>query len=1517
MEPISAADKSAPTSADFPLRVQMGRGLSFTLEWNDYAVLRDQKKEFTERCFGLAIRFAWFDIGRDDLRLWVLGIGPLRSAMKAADHSCFAKAFDADIAAIPLKSTGGPLPGSHCSVIAILYPGDVLKAEGQVCRTSIRHIDPHTGKGKHRDEAVRVLKLFRTAALAELGRPGRKWDGAPPSQAVVEERLADCDDPIRDKVPGTVSDGHVGTGMLAATSFGWVAKQIGLLTGDKARSAVSIENIKVAGLRSLRDSMVDYICHRVAENRIAAPTSGADGPAEGAIDDDGAESQTAPQAAAAAQLQEDLPVSAEGGTGGGLGDDAAGAGRKEEELTDSGSESESEGEEEDEGEKENEDEEDDEGKDENDEVVEVVAGKDEAAHEEGVEEEVEYELEYADGTRRTRKRRMAMRVMLRGRQVRGRKRMRSAWRQRRKRARRRRHAKVRRCRSTPAKGPATDDVEELRRENLLLRAENARLQGLLDAERARLDAFFVGLRGLVDHLKELAEQVDDTEKYAAEQLRNAAEAMSQTITGNITGSFDEAWKTMKTFAEQASAWLEDFDNPEGNVAYQRALAVTTLADHVDKVVGDAQEDLREHITSQLSAAAVNIATAVTGRLPVQPPPPPQPTPPALPEELLKSFKADIMKTVTEATEQSFVASGMKMLTEMIGTVAPGRRGSSPSANDADAAQQRAADKQGLKRSGDGDDKESSKRSKGSDGSRVTKPPARSVVDMLKAKGWKVRGGSTSKGSGSGGADGRPADGIAANVDAPPGPPLDAEQTHPQASGGKDAAPTAQAAKVGGAGTTQGPSDAVPAKGKAMSASATVAGTGTAKAASASVPGTGKSKAASATVAGSTKSKAASGTVAGTTKSTPCNPPAATTGPAGQTGAGKHGEARAAPPAPAAPTAAKVDAKAASAQGPPGSNALRVLLHRMESHRPGAQQHHVVDAGLAEIARRSVTPHVAGKPSDAQSAARPVAAPPPADPKSAFLRAHIGARKAAAPPVTQPEPGTSATPTAVNATASSPGAAVVDLAAERGVSAALATGGRADRHAALESVLAQFEAAKRPEHAPALAIVDTAHAEPSATNTGGSAEPTAATGVVAEGNAGRKGKDDTGKGKAVSAGKEMAEDKGKKPARKTGGKGKSAKKKEEEEKEEEEEEEEEVGEGKSMDAGNRYIGKSRDKMELAYEHAIAYSVYDGYVSKVLMKELTALKPGELDEWKAVWEEVKILPTGMWTVMWARGLCHPSKSVTDMPCFDDQVGVINSMCTCSLGRFDDILGRFRGYAGSGDALHGVLWPAMWFPIIEDTEEGRAETNANMSAMVNRVSMCAAYGKVAARVAYGKVDGSAEATAGETTDMEGADRKADEKVQMGAQALAASACALWCYMSTPASVLGAVGEGKAAAILAGAGKERGEHFAMVMHVVIEHARTRQAPAGEVAHNVAPELQRYGVARAFEAGIEEDEADMIARATVETLAFWGMCPLDGPKLKAEGIDVPCDAKMEYDLDHRGRKGEKVKQAKGSKRKR
>ncbi|CAI5513218.1 unnamed protein product [Closterium sp. Naga37s-1] len=776
---------------------------------------------------------------------------------------------------------------------------------------------------------------------------------------------------------------------------------------------------------------------------------------------------------------------------------------------------------------------------------------------------------------------------------------------------------------------------------------------------------------------------------------------------HLTGEKGRSGVSIESVGMKGLKALRDsMDNPEGRVAYARALAVSALAEHVDSVVGDAKKGLEEYVSNHLASAQVNIATAVTARLAVPPPPPPHPTPPAIPEELLKSFKADIMKAVTEATQQSFVASGMKMMTEMIGTVAPGRRGSSPSANDADNAQRKTAEKQGHKRTGDGDDKESSKRSKGADGSRGSKPAQQSVVDQLKTKaGWKVVRTSHSKGGGSGGAEGGPADGVAANVAAPTGPPLVAEQTHPQASGGKGVTdkevPTAQAANDGDSGTTKGPSVAAAAK-------------------------------------------PASATVAGTTKSSPRNPLAATSAPAGQSGANKDGEAA---PAPAAPAAAKGVAKAASAKGdavasakaPPGGTALREMLRRMEAHSRDVQQHPVVDAGLPGTARRSVTTQVAGKSSGAPPAAPPVAAPPPADPKSAFLRAHLGARKAAAPSVTQPELGKSAMPTSVNATAPTPGASVVDVAAEKGVSAALATGGRADKHADLAVVMAHFEAAKRPEHAPVMAIMDTARMWCRRRPTEGLAKKKEK--AEEEDEEGGEGDKEHGR-RGHGIRRDKASD----------GQGW-------------------VGEIK-VNGQNRYIGKSREKMELAYEHAIAFVVYDGYVSKVLMKELTVLKPGELDKWKEVWAEVKFLPTGMWTVMWARGLCHPR------------------------ARFDDILGRYRGYASSGDALHDVLWLAIWFPIIEDTEEGKEETDALMSAMVNRVSMCAAYGKVAASAAFGKVDASVEG-------------KADEKTEMGAQALAASACAIWCFLETGASVLGAVGEGKAAAMVAGAGEARAEDF------------------------------------------------------------------------------------------------------------
>ncbi|CAI5961967.1 unnamed protein product [Closterium sp. NIES-65] len=172
-----------------------------------------------------------------------------------------------------------------------------------------------------------------------------------------------------------------------------------------------------------------------------------------------------------------------------------------------------------------------------------------------------------------------------------------------------------------------------------------------------------------------------------------------------------------------------------------------------------------------------------------------------------------------------------------------------------------------------------------------------------------------------------------------------------------------------------------------------------------------------------------------------------------------------------PAAVKGGAKAASAKGatpasakgPPGADTLREMLHRMEAHSRDVQQHPVVDAGLAGTARRSVTPQ-----SDASGCSTCDSA---------------GTRQKRDDDVGKTRPH----PHQVQLWSM--------LAAERGVSAALATGGRPDKHAALAAFLAHFDAAEHPEHAPALAIMDTAHVGPLATHGGGSAEPTAATGAV--------------------------------------------------------------------------------------------------------------------------------------------------------------------------------------------------------------------------------------------------------------------------------------------------------------------------------------------------------------------------------------------------------------------------------------
>ncbi|CAI5963424.1 unnamed protein product [Closterium sp. NIES-64] len=264
-----------------------------------------------------------------------------------------------------------------------------------------------------------------------------------------------------------------------------------------------------------------------------------------------------------------------------------------------------------------------------------------------------------------------------------------------------------------------DVVDQLRAENRRLRADNALLERRLGEQTGRVDSLAAALAGLLEKVKGLTAQVADTDRKSEERLKEATSTMATTITEGLTDNMDSAIQSAKSFAELARQTLLDLDDPKGRAAVARATAVKTVTEHVTAEVGKARKVLEESFIKYIGAAQTNIAAAVAPRL-VQPPPPTGPAQ-ALPEDYLKSFREDVLKAVTETTQQSFLASGLKIMAEVVGTVAYARRGSSPSANDAGQAQPTEGLKLGHKRSGgggggDGDISANTKRSKGGGGS---------------------------------------------------------------------------------------------------------------------------------------------------------------------------------------------------------------------------------------------------------------------------------------------------------------------------------------------------------------------------------------------------------------------------------------------------------------------------------------------------------------------------------------------------------------------------------------------------------------------------------------------------------------------------------------------------------------------------------------------------------------------------------------------------------------------------------
>ncbi|CAI5970150.1 unnamed protein product [Closterium sp. NIES-65] len=206
-----------------------------------------------------------------------------------------------------------------------------------------------------------------------------------------------------------------------------------------------------------------------------------------------------------------------------------------------------------------------------------------------------------------------------------------------------------------------------------------------------------------------------------------------------------------------------------------------------------------------------------------------------------------------------------------------------------------------------------------------------------------------------------------------------------------------------------------------------------------------------------------------------------------------------PPTGASANVPSADKDGRAGKGVAAANALKDQLRLLASHWAAQLPPPPVDARLAKTIARFEAPIIAVPSASVPRVAPAVAARTTADPKSALLRAQLGMRGSTAP--TQQAAGSSATPTSGNHAAPTSVAADVKKAAEKGVRAALATGGGPVEEVALDADIADIQAHLDAAKPRTLSISGTAHVSPA----GGSAERKMIADAVGEGNAKRKGK----------------------------------------------------------------------------------------------------------------------------------------------------------------------------------------------------------------------------------------------------------------------------------------------------------------------------------------------------------------------------------------------------------------------------
>ncbi|CAI5952187.1 unnamed protein product [Closterium sp. NIES-65] len=1104
--------------------------------------------------------------------------------------------------------------------------------------------------------------------------------------------------------------------------------------------------------------------------------------------------------------------------------------------------------------------------------------------------------------------------------------------------------------SKSAFAAALAHVKRLEEENMKLRDENAGLRSDLVTERCRTEGLLATAAECLAAIKSLTERVAAAEQTAGTHISTATAAM----TGVFTKVLDDRVALVKACSSMATPLLGEITKGLDKLAVARRDADVRLGNHVTRVGDDVKAVLAEYIQTKLASTSTNIVGGLSRSIV---PPPPGPSP-ALPEEVIKAMRDDIVQAVTAVTQQALGTVGFTLLPNVLATMRLGRRGSSPSAGDPETAQRHRPEKRAASGSAaDGDNAGNSKRSKGVGVERAVggDVPDRAqsgspVLDMLKRKGATTRLlGPHSRGGAGGSSEGRTAaeEGVRAGGSSTHGGgrkgseiprPGASKVAPPPFYRGNVAVESVEVQADAAIGVDRGPPFDVEAPSIGdQTHQAPVVGVGV---------DTGALGAEDDPVARALMEELLAFQAPSQQQPVTIDNAAVPTT--------RRGVQPVAGTAPTASVSADVTARhTAAPYGDPPTGGPVAAPGTGQDNAGETLTDPVAAMLLAAINSFQEAAPSSHPPTTVTSAAPtmqlPAAVATPSNPVSDMLMAEVNALSASAQSAQPQTHGTRTVPTTVNlaepvhqeaanetvptavpmhhqvgaasgqgdwgAVVGDDGAGEISLIIEDEDVELIQAAIEADEVAALRSVggtsgisgvegrpagvTASTQAG--PTVQPARLAVPPIQSHPAgfiqvdrafqtgpisvtgSDQAGLAGESTRPTAVTVASQAGQAGPSDRLAGVTVAdlagqagtstilAGGPVGEhaDKDGQTDRAAGvGEKKNKRKGKAAASEKAVVPKDRRGHGIRLDrtsgggwqgevnlAGkSRYTGRSDDRMEVAYLNGVATTIFDGHASQVLLAEMTGVKAEEMTRWKAEWEEAKVMPKGMWTVMWSRG------------------------ATMFRARFQKVLADFKQKKSSGPPLMKVLRPAVWF----GTGWELAKRKQQLSDIINRACLCAAFGPVAA----------------DAVPKTGADAK-----RIG-QAVAASSCAVWCFAETAAEVGNAVGEAKAAALLCEASTDFADTCHDVVVAVLETAVARQPVLGEVSCNVTDALQKDALRKACKGCDPTPDAEIIARATIETLAFWGSCNAGGPLHRARGIQVPLDKQMEKDMDNRGKKG-------------